>query len=68
MQPTEFTGPSFNGPVRDSTDDARTPYATPCLERLGSWQVLTLQQSVPITGFRHDTDTDTGMGARHGEG
>jgi hypothetical protein len=67
MQPTDFTGPPSNGPVPDTTDDARALYATPCLESLGTWQALTLQQSVPLTGFRRETEPDTGMGARYGE-
>jgi hypothetical protein len=33
-------------PARPETD--RLPYASPRLERLGSWSALTLQQSVPI--------------------
>jgi len=66
MQPTDFTGPEAKGPSPSTTDDTRALYTTPTLERLGTWQALTLQQSVPITGFRHDTDA--GMGARYGEG
>jgi hypothetical protein len=66
MQPTDFTGPLANKPVPDTTEDSPAPYATPLLERIGTWQALTLQQSVPITGFRNETDT--GRGARYGEG
>jgi hypothetical protein len=29
-------------------DTARRPYTPPCLERLGEWSALTLQQSIPI--------------------
>jgi hypothetical protein len=39
-------------PHREQTDlaEARTrrPYTPPCLERLGEWSALTLQQSIPI--------------------
>jgi hypothetical protein len=28
--------------------NARAPYTSPVLERLGNWSALTLQQSVPI--------------------
>jgi hypothetical protein len=63
----------------DATVDPTGLFATPpttlalltrrrASNRLGPWQALTLQQSVPITGFRRDIDTDTGMGARYGEG
>jgi len=66
MPPTDFTGPQAEGLSPSSTDDTRAIYTTPSLERLGTWQALTLQQSVPITGFRHDMDS--GMGSRYGEG
>ena len=28
--------------------DARVPYSPPVLEPLGTWQAVTLQQSIPI--------------------
>jgi hypothetical protein len=39
--------------------EQRRPYVAPTLERLGSWSVLTLQQSVPISVF-HDGMTQHG--------
>jgi hypothetical protein len=33
-------------PARPETD--RLPYASPRLERLGSWSALTLNQSIPL--------------------
>ena len=68
MQPTEFTAPQSEGQLPSTSNDAREPYATPRLDALGTWQALTLQQSVPITGFHRGTEPDTGMGGRYGEG
>jgi hypothetical protein len=67
MQPIDFIAPQPDGQSPSTPDDSRAPYATPCLEPLGTWQALTLQQSVPITGFHRDTDS-TGFGGRYGEG
>jgi hypothetical protein len=66
MQPTDFTGPPSEGPLPDTSDTPRAPYTTPRLEPLGAWRHLTLQQSVPLTGFQRDSDTHPG--ARYGEG
>ena len=35
-----------------SAPESRRRYATPVLERLGSWRALTLEQSVGITWIR----------------
>lgn len=35
-------------PVGAASTAPRAPYAPPTFERLGPWQALTLQQSVPI--------------------
>ncbi|HEY7237281.1 MAG TPA: hypothetical protein VH539_24205 [Gemmatimonadaceae bacterium] len=65
MQPTDFTGPPSEGPLPDTSDTPRAPYTTPRLEPLGTWRARTLQQSVPLTGFRGGVETDPG--ARYGE-
>jgi hypothetical protein len=38
----------MSAPVKESPKKA--PYVAPKLEKLGAWQAVTLQQSVPIFG------------------